>query len=351
MIICNYCGTPRTEALSFCSECGAPAINRADYPTTPASGMTEPTETLNIPHAEASAGSGRKSNVPRTVMLSIGGVLIGALAIVVVLAVRSSLSSRSTESVAASLRNAVQNGRLVTLSGDDAYSYYFQLRTLDPQHRALNEVKSQVLPQLRSLGDDVFRKRVSLSLEIVTERDWTIAQRAYEWAHILEPGDHAIEARQIYADANVARLQGRREEAKNKFYTASRLDPSWGVVQNDLGYLHALDKGYSAALPFYQTAINLQGDWDIPYNGMGTAYYYLRNYDAAEAWYRKATEVNAQWATPHAWLGSIYENRRYFEAAIQEYQTALNLYNSSRDRIDTAELQTRITSLQQKIVP
>lgn len=336
MIICNHCGTPRTAGLSFCSECGAPAIARAEYPSTPSDSPTAP------------AGDVRKANVPRTVLLSIGGVLIGALAVALFLAVRSSYSSYTTENVATSLRNAAKSGRLVTLSGDDAYSYFFQLRTLDPQHPALSELKSQVLPQLRSLGEDVFRKRASLSLETVTERDWTVAQRAYEWAHILEPGDNAIEARQIYSDANVARLQGRREEAKNKLSIASGLDPSWEVAQNDLGYLHALDKNYSAAIPYYQSAINLRNNWDIPYNNMGTAYYYLRNYDAAEAWYRKATEINSQWATPHAWLGSVYENRQAYAAAVQEYQSALNLYNPDRDRINTTELETRITNLQNK---
>ncbi|MGA9996374.1 MAG: tetratricopeptide repeat protein, partial [Pyrinomonadaceae bacterium] len=256
-----------------------------------------------------------------------------------------SSASNSPENVAASLQSAVDGGRLVTLSSDDAYTYFFRLRNLEPQEKILSEIKPKVLPQLRRLGDEVFGKRVSMGLEVLTERDWTIALRAYEWAHVLEEGDKAIEARWKYAEGRVAEAQNRRDDAQNSFYAATQLDSSWALPVNDLGYLYVLNRRYSEAIPYYQRAISLQPGWDIPYNNMGTANYYLKNYEAAEMWYRKAIEVNANWATPHVWLGSIYENRGLKSTAIEEYQTTLNLYNPNRDRINTVEIQNKINAL------
>lgn len=370
MIICNSCGTPLSAGLTFCGECGAAVPNRepathAAEPTIELKSAaitsalprdawddhsgTAPTQAIGSGNglAAAAAPPQAKTAAPKIVMLVIGGAIIAVLATIAILTSRSRSSATSPDSVASSLQSAIRSGRLVNLSNDDAYSYFFRLKGLDPQHHALTEVKSRVLPQLRALGDEVFRRRVATALELITERDWTIALHAYEWAHALEAGDKAIEARWKYAGGHLARLQGRRDEAQDNLYAATQLDPSWASPQNDLGYSYASSKRFSDAIPFYQRAINLQADWDIPYNNMGTAYYYLRNYDTAEAWYRRALEVNGQWATPHAWLGSIYENQRLKDAAVQEYQTALSLYNPSRDRIKTAELETKINSLKE----
>jgi tetratricopeptide (TPR) repeat protein len=283
-------------------------------------------------------------------MLVLGLTIIAAIAIIGLFLVgsRFSSTSQSPDGVAASLQSAIQNDRLVTLSGDDAYTYYFRLQNLDPHHSSLSEVKPQVLPQLRKIGDDVFRRRVDFSLESITEQDWTRAMRAYEWAHTLEPGDKAVEARWKYAAGDLARLQGRLHEAEVNLYAATQIDPSWAPAQNDLGYLYAFNKRHRDAIPYYQQAINLQSNWDIPYNGMGTAYFRLGNPDVAETWYRKAIEVNSRWATPHAWLGSIYENKKLYGAAIDEYQTAINLFDANRDRIDTTELGNRLSLLQIK---
>ena len=281
-------------------------------------------------------------------MLVLGLAMIVAITIIGLFVVRSRFSSgsQSPDGAAASLQSAVQNGRLVTLTGDDAYTYYFRLQNLDPHHSSLSEVKDRVLPQLRTIGDEEFRRRVDSSFESITEQDWTRAMRAYEWAHTMEPGDKAVEARWKYAAGNLARIQGRGGEAEANLYAATQIDPSWAPAQNDLAYFYALNKRYTDALPYYQRAINLRSNWDIPYNGMGTCYFRLGQPEDAVTWYRRAIEVNGRWATPHAWLGTIYENKKLYGAAIEEYQTAINLFDSNRDRIDTTELGNRISILQ-----
>ncbi len=375
MMFCNNCGNRLSDALTFCNECGTalPAQARPALPQSGAvpmgsetSGLTHPVSSgqltdhshLNPPpltpnqHSQGLSQSTLRSgsDKSRTVILVLGLSLIVAIAIIGLFIVRPRFfsTSQSPEAVAASLQNAVQSGRLVTLSGDDAYTYYFRLLNLDSQHESLSELKPVVLPQLRTIGDDVFRRRVDFSLELITEQEWTRVVRAYEWAHSLEPGDKRVEARWKYATGHLARLQGRGGEAEANLYAATQLDPAWAPAQNDLGYLYALNKRFSDAIPYYQRAIGLQSNWDIPYNSLGTAYYRLKNPDVAEAWYRKAIQVNSRWATPHAWLGSIYENKGLNGAAIEEYETAVNLFDANRDRIDTTELGNRVNLLRTK---
>jgi len=373
MIICNTCGYPLSEGLKFCSECGAASLAQAgptlsqsaavpvkehtsglihpvslnplpDYSHAHPPPLTENRDSQDLPQPTSPSRPDKSKRVILVLALS----LVVAIAIIGLLVARSRFfpSSRSPDGVAASLQSAVQSGRLVTLSGDDAYTYYFRLLSLDSQHESLSEVKPVVLPQLRTIGDAVFRRRVDFSLEIITEQDWTRVMRAYEWAHTLEPGDKPFEARWKYAAGHLARLQGRGGEAEANLYAATQIDPSWAPAQNDLGYLYALNKRHDDAIPYYQRAINLQSNWDIPYNGIGTAYFRLGKPDVAETWYRKAIQVNSRWATPHAWLGSIYENKGLNGAAIEEYQTAVNLFDANRDRIDTTELGKRVSLLQ-----
>jgi tetratricopeptide (TPR) repeat protein len=239
----------------------------------------------------------------------------------------------------------VNNGKLVTLSNDDAYSYYYQLRGLDPSHKALAEAGPKVLPQLRSLGEDAFRKKMLVTSERETVQDWQKTLRIYEWAHAIEPGDKQLEGRWRFAEGEFAKLQSRRDDAERGFSQAAQLNSSWSLAQNSLGLLRSESKRYQDAIPYFQRAIDLQPEWEIPYNNMGTAYYYLKDYDTSLYWYGKALEKNSSWGRPHFWIGTIYELKKWKPQAIEEYQTALNLTGDS-STLNTDEIQRRIAKLQ-----
>ena len=258
----------------------------------------------------------------------------------------------SADQLAVSLNSAIDSGRLVNLSGDDAYSSFTQLRAIDPKHPALSNAKSRVLQKLRDQGEEIISRKVNHSGE-VSLQDWQISVRRYEWAHALEPGDQALEARQRYFQGKLAEALDRRPDAWQHFIAAAKLDSSWAVPQNDLGFWitqspGAGDQRWSNAIPYYERAINLQPDWEIPYNNLGTAYFYLKNYDEAESRYRQAIQRNTNWARPHKWLGDVYNAKSNFSAAIQEYQSALNLYNPKTDSLDTAGIQRKIAELRAK---
>lgn len=346
MIHCNSCGAALTDGLRFCSDCGA-AVHSATLSSQTIEEEPNPiSDTSSDGDVEPTVRAAHSST---KIIVALGGVIVLLVVIIGVLSLRRNNSPNSPETLAASLRKAIDSGRLVDGSTDDAYSYFAKLNAVDPQHKAISEGKARLLPQLRQIGDAVFKKRAEFSLEILNEEDWVKAQHAYEWAHALESADKAIDAKWKYASANVAKAQGRRAEAESNFRAAVQLDPSWAVSQNDLGYLLTQRESYSEAIPFYQRAISLQPDWDIPYNNMGTVYFRLRKKDDAIQWYRRAIEVNPQWATPHAWLGGLLEERQLFADAIQEYQAVLNLYNPSRDKIKTVEFENKISKLQERL--
>lgn len=376
MIICNNCGNSVGDGEHYCTECGAtmstaPAPARRSippaYPTTPLArptastggvgaapapipGYSEPAVATQpriasqpIPEPVAPGSSTpAAAGASKALIFIISAVAVVAIALAVYFALESSPASK----LAAALRTAVSNGKLVTLSNDDAYSYYYQLRGLDPSHAALAEVGPKVLPQLLSMGEDAFRKKMTVSAEKETTEDWQKTLRVYEWAHALGPGDKQIEARWRFAQGELAKLQFRKDDAERGYLLASQLNGSWSLPQNSLGLLRNESKRWSEAIPYFQRAIELQSSWEIPYNNMGTAYYYLKHLDEAERWYRQAIDTNPNWGRPHFWLGTIYEQKKWKPQAIEEYQKALNL-NRDSAALNVEEIQRRIVRLQQ----
>jgi tetratricopeptide (TPR) repeat protein len=379
MIFCNTCGNA-LDSRALCSECGTQTahVTKVEPPPTQrflaataaaAAPALDPTYQQTIPaHEQAALGNlpvatqlvpQSKPSIPKGLIVVLAGVGVLLIALLAYLAAHSSspttptsargASGSSVDDLAAALNRAIDGGSLVNLTGDDAYSHFARLTAMDPRHQALSNAKSKVLPQLRSIGEGVINRKVNHSGE-VSEQDWMTLVRAYEWAHLLEPSDRALEARQKYAQAKLAEAQGRRNEAWQNFSAAAQLDPSWAVPQNDLGYWTTQDSSsgkqkWSNAIPYYERAISLQADWEIPYNNLGTAYFYLDNLDTAEGYYRQAIQRNSHWARPHKWLGDIYERKNDFATAVREYQTAVDLYNPNNDSLRIDLIQKEIARL------
>jgi tetratricopeptide (TPR) repeat protein len=367
MIICNNCGNSVEDGMQFCTECGgvipvAAATFASPPPVTTGTGAgavmspradyAQPTPAtqplVDLPRV---ADSGPITTQPLPAQANTK-VLIGLISVVAVVAIAIAiyfaLEASPASKAAAALQSAVNNNQLVTMSSNDAYSYYMHLKGLDPAHKTLSEVGQKVLPRLRSMGDDVLRKKMQTNVEKLSDQDWARTQRAYEWAHDIAPLDKQVEARWRFASGEVAKSQKRADEAERAFSAASQNDSSWALPQNSLGLLRSETRKWAEAIPYYQRAIDLKPDWEIPYNNMGTAYFYLKDYDSAQNWYQKAVQANPNWARPHYWLGQIYQQRNWKPQAIEEYQKALNLdtNNYSITSDEQVQIQKRIAQLQ-----
>jgi tetratricopeptide (TPR) repeat protein len=360
MLICNHCGNIIEDELRFCTECGeAISLNQSVPPPVPGnigvggvSAFSTFTPTAPLGQTTISSTlptefgmSEKKAGIQNSTKIVIGSTSAVAI-IAIAIAIYFALESSPTAKLAKAMENAVNNSRLVTLSNDDAYSYFFQLRGQDPTHKALKEIAPKVLPQLRSMGDEAFRKKKAVTSEKDTTQDWARTLRIYEWANALEPTDKQLEARLKFAEGEVAKLGGRKDDAERFYSTAAQLNTSWALPQNSLGLLRNEGKRWSDAIPYFQRCIDLEPNWEIPYNNMGTANFYLQNYSAAENWYRAAIERNSNWARPHYWLGTIYEKNGWKAQAIEEFQIALNLGVDNLSVDLRNEIQKRIEKLQ-----
>jgi tetratricopeptide (TPR) repeat protein len=382
MIFCNQCGNELPEGMGFCTECGAAVPTLPNYepaPTLPMSfglgGATTapgreatlpappphyPETNFDAPPAPPAAGTNSK-----LVMIVIGGVALAIIAAVIYIANNrsktsdsASVNSSSPPATEDSLQKAIDGGRLVTLANDDAYTYFFQLKQSDPHSQKLNEIKSKVLPQLRNMGEEVIKQSASIQWKRLTERDWAIAQRVYEWAHVLEPNDSSLEARLKYAQAETARIQENRYSEERGYTEATQLDPKWALPQFRLGLLYmrrdrsdpndrnALTRG-QAAIPYFRRAIDLDSSWELPYLSMGTAYYLQKDFETAKRYYLQAMTMNPDWGGPHAWMGAVYENTGMCHDAITEYEKALELV-SNDDSFDVAATRTKVEAIRSK---
>ena len=380
MIICIHCGNAIERGMQFCAECGTsvqtmvpprtvnPPISNPTRPNYPDYGQTYPPTQMAGSAQMPPPGLG--NNMPPTQPISdplpfgyppistpapaprrSANALIVLISLVAIIAIAAAiyfaLSASPASKLASAMRNAVSNNQLVTLSGNDAFTYYMQLRSLDPANSALKEVGPQVLSPLRDAGEDVYRKKTVVNAEKDTLQDWLKAQNIYEWAHDIVPGDKQIEARWRFAQGEVAKQQSRKDDAERSFQSAAQVNTAWALPPNSLGLLRSENKRWGEAIPYFQKAIDLQPNWEVPYNNLGTSYYYLKDYNAARTWYEKALEKNPSWARPHYWLGSVYEQLNDKEQAIAEYERALAL---GRDNLplDSYKVQEKIDKLRSK---
>ncbi len=351
-IFCSRCGSRIQTGLRFCNDCGAPVSGGfltvpvppppANTPVNPrmatSPGMIQPSPypTVNpspIPFAapapriapmpQRGSRGGKKAAI---VIMSLVALIAIGVAVYLIIQRQSGDDGLTTaERLASSLRSAISAGRLVTLTDDDARTYYFQLKEVQPSHPALSESTATVLPQLQRLGDDIFKKKKAVSSDVLAPEDWIKTLRVYEWAKAIDPNDRSLEARWRFAEGEVAKQQGRKDDAERSYTAATQLDPNWSLPHNSLGLLRIDSKRYQDAVPYYQRAINLEPDWEIPYNNMGSAYFLLQDYVTAEGYYNTAIEKNPNWARPHYWLGSIYEKKNWSAEAIEQYEIALKL--------------------------
>lgn len=368
MIICSQCGSVVEGGMQFCSECGvsvpkaasppfsqtipsvAPGVAPAPYYEPPPLNPSATTTPINPPPftppnvINVGAQSATSASSTRALIALVSVVAVVAIAAAVYFAIPPSPASR----MAKAMKNAIANNQIIGPSNDTAYFYYGELKKLDPTHAALKEVGPQVLPQLRSISEDIFRRKVLTNSEKIGDQDWLTAQRACEWMHDLSPHDKHLEAQWQFASGEVAKLQKHFDDAERGFTAAAQADSLWALPQNSLGLLRSETRRWRDAIPYYERAINLKPDWEIPYNNLGTAYFFLQDFDTAQNWYLRAAQTNVNWARPHYWLGQIYQKRNWKAQAVEEYQKALQLdtNNYSLTSTETEFIRRNLAKLQ-----
>jgi len=119
---------------------------------------------------------------------------------------------------------------------------------------------------------------------------------------------------------------------QNKNYTAAINDIYPYLTDNSyevnirLGWLHYLNKNYTASQAYYQKAISIKPGAIEAKFGYVKPLSFLQSWDKVLEQYMTILKIDPQNTQANYWAGSIYYNRKQYDAAIRCFKVVVNLY-------------------------
>jgi tetratricopeptide (TPR) repeat protein len=119
---------------------------------------------------------------------------------------------------------------------------------------------------------------------------------------------------------------------QNKNYTAAINDIYPYLTDNSyevnirLGWLHYLNKNYTASQAYYQKAISIKPGAIEAKFGYVKPLSFLQSWDKVLEQYMAILKIDPQNTQANYWAGSIYYNRKQYDAAIRCFKVVVNLY-------------------------
>jgi tetratricopeptide (TPR) repeat protein len=93
-----------------------------------------------------------------------------------------------------------------------------------------------------------------------------------------------------------------------------------------LGWLHYLNKNYTASQSYYQKAVNLKpGSIEAKF-GYVKPLSFLQSWDKVLEQYLSILKIDPQNTQANYWAGVIYYNRKQYEPAMKCFKVVVNLY-------------------------
>ena len=93
-----------------------------------------------------------------------------------------------------------------------------------------------------------------------------------------------------------------------------------------LGWLHYLNKNYTASQSYYQKAINIKPGAIEAKFGYVKPLSFLQSWDKVLEQYLAILRIDPQNAQANYWAGVIYYNRKQYDAAIRCFKVVVTLY-------------------------
>jgi tetratricopeptide (TPR) repeat protein len=119
---------------------------------------------------------------------------------------------------------------------------------------------------------------------------------------------------------------------QNKNYTAAINDIYPYLTDNSyevnirLGWLHYLNKNYTASQAYYQKAISIKPAAIEAKFGYVKPLSFLQSWDKVLEQYQAILKIDPQNTQANYWAGSIYYNRKQYDAAIRCFKVVVALY-------------------------
>jgi len=161
-------------------------------------------------------------------------------------------------------------------------------------------------------------------LAVLTDKQvriWKDTESLWGWAVKIYPDKVALPHIIL---GRVYHEQGLREKAKEKFFLARRISPSYASSLNDLG-LMALEEGkIKKAEVYFRKGIEIKPD-EVFHTNMGLVYFLKKNFQRAKEQYLIALEFNPTYHKALNNLGIIYQKEGKLIKAENHYKKALEV--------------------------
>jgi tetratricopeptide (TPR) repeat protein len=121
-------------------------------------------------------------------------------------------------------------------------------------------------------------------------------------------------------------------DEQNKNYTAAINDIYPYLSDNNyeinirLGWLHYLNKNYTASQSYYQKAISLKPGAIEAKFGYVKPLSFLQSWDKVLEQYISILKIDPQNTQANYWAGVIYYNRKQYDAAVRCFKVVITLY-------------------------
>ncbi|WP_372756901.1 tetratricopeptide repeat protein [Mariniflexile sp.] len=130
-------------------------------------------------------------------------------------------------------------------------------------------------------------------------------------------------------------LNGKFEDAKNKYMEALEINPSFPATLNNIGMCFLQEQDFIKAETYFNNAIN-EKESDSYLLNLGHALANQGCFEKAEKKYKKSIAINPTSLMAYKSLGSLYQKQKRFSESIKVWETVINNY--SRDPLFIIEL-------------
>ncbi|MBN1350633.1 tetratricopeptide repeat protein [candidate division KSB1 bacterium] len=101
------------------------------------------------------------------------------------------------------------------------------------------------------------------------------------------------------------------------------IDPNFKIALNQIGYCHAREGNFSAAIDILKRYQKLAPDEPNPYDSLGEIYLFMGDYDNAEDCFEQALETNDKFTASWHHLAQIYCDKGDYKKALAFYERSL----------------------------
>lgn len=336
---CPNCGRHFPDKYKFCQHDRAVLIEIPQDASTSAS-PKEPRITVEetaTPQATSADSKSRRNRV--AIFAGAGGV--GLIVVVIVFYfVFFAFSAKKT------VLAEVKKSNLVKPQGNSAYDLYLKYKNDGLTQSDVQEIATEVVPQLEKRGDEVIGNVKKDQIE--SEDDWAEAVRLYGWLNELKPGN-SYQAREQLSTGRLALLKKDYDGALSSLQRSLERDSSSALTLNSIGRVYLAKKDRASAQEYYRRATVAEPAWLWPWINLGAISNDMQDYSTAETALRQAIQLNSQKASPHNLLGQTLESTNRLCEALSEYQLALNSATSNpTPTVNVDSLRRKVDALNSK---